>query len=105
MPQGDEALRTVADIIRACIRESDVLGRVGGDEFVVLVEDDPSVTADLVARLRRRHGAAGQTGARPFRLSLSIGAVDWEPGEQVTLQELIERADQRMHDDKRTRRP
>ena len=48
---------------------------------------------------------AGHTGARPFRLSLSIGAGDREPGEQVTLQKHIERADQRMCDDKRTRRP
>jgi len=101
---GDEALRAVADVIRACIRESDVVGRVRGDEFVVLAEDAPEVTADLVARLRRRIERANQKGGRPFRLSLSIGAVDWEPGEQVTLQELIERADQRMYDDKRAGR-
>jgi diguanylate cyclase (GGDEF)-like protein/PAS domain S-box-containing protein len=103
--QGDEALRAVADVIKACVRESDVVGRVGGDEFVVLVEDDPAVTSDLVARLQRRMEHAGQTNTRSFKLSLSIGAVDWEPGEQATLQELIERADQRMHDDKRARRP
>jgi diguanylate cyclase (GGDEF)-like protein len=80
-----------------------VVGRVAGDEFVVLVEDGPAVTADLAARLRRRAERAGE-GGRPGRLSLSIGAIDWEPGEQVTLQELIERADQRMYDDKRARR-
>lgn len=101
---GDEALRAVADVIRACIRESDVAGRVRGDEFVVLAEDAPEVTADLVARLRRRIERANQKGGRPFKLSLSIGAADWEPGEQVTLQELIERADQRRCDDKRAGR-
>ena len=52
--QGDEALRLVADAIRASIRESDVVGRIGGDEFVILAEDDTGVTEDLVARLRRR---------------------------------------------------
>ena len=52
--QGDEALRMVADIIRASIRESDVVGRIGGDEFVILAEDDAGATQDLVARLRRR---------------------------------------------------
>ncbi len=101
--QGDEALRTVADVIRACIRESDVVGRVAGDEFVILVEDGPEVTNDLVARLRRRAERLNGNNGRSFRISLSIGAVDWEPGDQVTLQELLERADQRMHDDKRTR--
>ena len=99
--QGDEALRMVADVIRASIRESDVVGRIGGDEFVILAEDDTGVTDDLVTRLRRRLERANAKPGRPFRLSLSIGAVDWEQGDQATLQELIERADQRMYDDKR----
>ena len=102
--QGDEALRAVADVIRASVRESDVVGRVGGDEFVVLAEDDPDVTRELVTRLLRRLERANDKSGRPFRLSLSIGAVDWEPGEPVTLQELIERAGQRMFDDKREKR-
>jgi diguanylate cyclase (GGDEF)-like protein/PAS domain S-box-containing protein len=102
--QGDEALRMVADVIRASIRESDVVGRMGGDEFVILAEDDTGVTEDLVARLRRRLQRANEKAGRPFRLSLSIGAVDWEQGDQATLQELIERADQRMYDDKRAKR-
>jgi diguanylate cyclase (GGDEF)-like protein/PAS domain S-box-containing protein len=102
--QGDEALRMAADVVRASVRESDVVGRVGGDEFVVLAEDDTGVTQDLVARLRRRLDMANTKAGRPFRLSLSIGSVDWEHGEQATLQELIERADQRMYDDKRARR-
>ena len=102
--QGDEALRMVADVIRASIRESDVVGRIGGDEFVILAEDDSGVTQDLVARLRRRLEHANAQAGRPFRLSLSIGSIDWEQGEQATLQELIERADQRMYDDKRARR-
>ena len=102
--QGDEALRTVADAIRASTRESDVAGRVGGDEFVILVEDEPAVTADLLQRLRRRVERANAKGGRSYQLSLSLGAVDWEPGDRATLQELIERADQRMFDDKRARR-
>ena len=64
----------------------------------------PDVTRELVTRLRRRLERANDKSGRPFRLSLSIGAVDWEPGEQVTLQELIERAGQRMFDDKREKR-
>ena len=62
------------------------------------------MTADLLARLRRRAERASVKGGRTFTLSLSLGAVDWEPGDQATLQELIERADQCMYDDKRARR-
>lgn len=101
---GDETLRAVADVIRASVRDSDVVGRVAGDEFVILVEDEPEVTAAVTARLRRRAALVDGGGARPPRIALDIGAVDWEPGEEVSLQQLVERADQRMHDDKRARR-
>ena len=102
--QGDEALRAVADIMRASIRDSDVVARVGGDEFVVLAEDGPEITGDLMERIERRLAALNRKTGRSFRLELSIGAVDWETDERVTLQELIERADQRMYDVKRAKR-
>lgn len=100
---GDEALRTVAGLIRAAVRESDVTGRVAGDEFVILVEDGPSVTADVAARLVRRAARLREAAGRPFRVSLSVGSADWQPGDEATLQELIDRACRRMHDDKRVR--
>ena len=103
--QGDEALRTVADAIRASIAR---VGR-GGARRRRRVRDPGRGRAGRDPGPRRSACGAASTRAndkagRPFRLSLSIGAVDWEPGEQVTLQELIERADQRMYDDKREKR-
>jgi diguanylate cyclase (GGDEF)-like protein/PAS domain S-box-containing protein len=103
--QGDEALRTVAGVIRASVRESDVVGRVSGDEFVILAEDDAGVRLDLVTRLRRRVERSNEEAGRQLRVSLSIGAVYWDHEERVTLQELVERADQRMYDDRLRRRP
>lgn len=102
--QGDEALRAVADIMRASIRESDVVARIGGDEFVILAEDGPEISSGLLLRLERRVEAFNRKGGHPFRLAISVGAVDWETDERVTLQELIERADQRMYDVKRAKR-
>ncbi len=102
--QGDQALRTIAEVIRASVRESDVVGRVSGDEFVVLAENDSGVTLDLVTRLRRRMERANEKAGHQFAISLSIGAVDWDPGERAGLQELIERAGRRVDDDKRAKR-
>ena len=90
--QGDAALRMVADVIRAGVRESDVAGRVSGDEFAILAADGAGVSRDLVERLRRRVARANEEAGRQFRISLSIGAVDWGHEEQATLQELVERA-------------
>ena len=103
--QGDEALRMVADVDP---REHPRIGR-GRPHRRRRVRHP---RRGRHGRHRRPRGAprAGGSSAptskagRPFRLSLSIGAVDWEHGEQATLQELIERADQRMYDDKRAKR-
>ncbi len=102
--QGDDALRAVADIVQGSTRESDVAGRIGGDEFVILAEDGREITDEIVNRIGRRVAGLNRRSERPFRLSLSIGAVTWEAGEIVTLQELIERADQCMYDAKRAKR-
>jgi diguanylate cyclase (GGDEF)-like protein/PAS domain S-box-containing protein len=101
--QGDEALQVVAGALRASVRESDVVARVGGDEFVVLVEDGPGVTADVAARIRRRVERAGRDG-RPYAVGVSLGATDRRPGDGAGLQELIERAQELRNDDKRAGR-
>lgn len=102
--QGDAVLRQAADIIRGGVRESDVAGRIAGDEFVILVEDDGPVTEGVVRRLRRRAERASDASGRPFPLLLRIGGVTWQPGQPVDLQELIERAEQRACDERRAGR-
>jgi diguanylate cyclase (GGDEF)-like protein/PAS domain S-box-containing protein len=90
--QGDQALRDLADVLTACSRESDVLARAGGDEFVVLVEDDAAAAEALAERIRRRIAAGNAKSQRPYKLEASLGLVFWPAGEAATLQELIERA-------------
>ena len=90
--QGDEALRDLADVLTACIRESDVLARAGGDEFVVLVEDDAAAAEALAERIRRRIAAGNAKSQRPYKLEASLALVFWPAGEAATLQGLIERA-------------
>ena len=102
--EGDQALRDVAVVLRGAIRESDVVARAGGDEFVVLVEDEPQAAEELAQRLRRRIAAADATGERRYRLEVSLGIAFWSPDEKATLQELIDRADQRMHTVKHAKR-
>ena len=96
--EGDKALRSLAGAIRGATRESDVTGRVGGDEFVILADDGPGITGDLLRRLERRLAALNTSSAHSFRLAVSGGAAEWDGDERVTLQQLIERADGHRHD-------
>jgi diguanylate cyclase (GGDEF)-like protein len=102
---GDQLLKEAADVIRETIRVSDLAGRLGGDEFCVLLMGDPELDADrALERMRLIAAAHNQRPGREFHLSLSIGLSAIPPGRSVTLEELIDAADEGMYEDKRGKR-
>jgi diguanylate cyclase (GGDEF)-like protein len=102
---GDAYLVETAEIIRETIRASDLAGRLGGDEFCVLLLGEPDLDAERVVQRMRDTVAQhnGQSGRR-FTVSLSIGLSTLAPGRAVTLEELIDAADEGMYEDKRAKR-
>jgi diguanylate cyclase (GGDEF)-like protein len=96
---GDAVLRRVASVMKADLRDSDVLARMGGDEFVaLLVESGPEATARAVANLRRRLLAA--MAAMDSPVTFSIGVVSFKrPPDSVHA--MVEAADQLMYSVKR----
>ncbi|KAB0682816.1 GGDEF domain-containing protein [Aureimonas leprariae] len=74
---GDQALRLIAGTLRASVRADDIVGRLGGEEFGVLLKGAGMEEAEIVAeRLRARINtlAVGPQSA-PRRLSVSIGGI------------------------------
>ena len=101
---GDALLVEAAQIIRETIRVSDLAGRLGGDEFCVLLIGDPDLDAErVVKRMRDTEAAHNAQPGRQYRISLSIGVSALPPGRSVTLEELMDAADERMYQDKRER--
>jgi diguanylate cyclase (GGDEF)-like protein len=102
---GDQLLKEAAEVIRETIRTSDLAGRLGGDEFCVLLVGDPELHPHrALERLRETTAAHNQRPGRDFLLSLSIGLSAIPPGRSVTLEELIDAADEGMYEDKRRKR-
>jgi diguanylate cyclase (GGDEF)-like protein len=102
--EGDLALIESADILRATFRESDVLARMGGDEFAVLALETSPLAADaLVDRLRRHVADRNSRGHRPYALSFSVGSTRHAAGTPCLLDELLARADGLMYEQKRRR--
>ena len=103
-PAGDGALRDVAGLLREVFRESDVVGRFGGDEFTVLVPHGQAGTEGTVrARIARRFAEFNGTAGRPYQLSLSLGAALSTPAEPRALAELLAAADAALLERKRAR--
>jgi len=103
--EGDAALCDLAEVLRITFRKSDIIGRLGGDEFAVMGFSDGNSPAGLLEnRFNENILAHNASGLRAFTLSASIGADFCCPGEETTLESLLEHADKLMYAQKRTRR-
>ncbi len=94
---GDAALVTVAKTLSGCLRASDVLGRWGGDEFLVILpgitENMLVVTADRCKALVAR--STVPLGGSMVQLTISVGAAMAAPGDSA--ESLLNRADHHLY--------
>ncbi|MFO1418163.1 MAG: diguanylate cyclase [Methylotetracoccus sp.] len=102
---GDRALKDTARIFKSIVRASDIVARMGGDEFAVLAIDMPrGAAAAFQSRLQHSIDAYNQEQKSPFRLSASIGSAYFDPETPSTLDELLASADRAMYEAKRAQR-
>jgi diguanylate cyclase (GGDEF)-like protein len=102
---GDRALIKLADILKASFRRSDIIARMGGDEFAVLAVDSTSDgAAVLVGRLRERIDEFNQSHRDSYQLAVSIGMARHDGEERVRLEDLLTQADAAMYEEKRGKR-
>jgi diguanylate cyclase (GGDEF)-like protein/PAS domain S-box-containing protein len=96
--EGDRALSAAAKILTQTFRGSDVISRIGGDEFAVLVTDtDETLMEKMLLRLYRLINNFNGRKAARYKLAISIGHAFCNPRNPATLDELISQADQRMY--------
>ena len=91
---GDSALQFVADTLRSNIREVDVVGRWGGEEFLILCPDTALDGACLIAEKIRVQIESACVVSK-FRLTASFGVTQFAPGD--TISSLVTRADKAMY--------
>lgn len=94
---GDVALRLIADTIKSSVREIDLVGRFGGEEFSVFMPNlDPSRTAIVADRIRIAISTVAFTpDGQPHRLSVSVGGATFD--RRATFADLYRHADQRLY--------
>ncbi len=96
--EGDLALQTLANICSMCFRRSDVVGRIGGDEFAICtIEAEKDTAKTLINRLQRCVEHHNKKREHTFQLSLSIGAIYYGVDSPCSVEDLLDQADKSMY--------
>jgi len=102
--KGDKALIEVASILKKVFRESDIIARMGGDEFAVLgIVTQKSDLGAFESRLQEQIDIHNAYKNRDYTISLSVGSACSDPEKHYSIDELMSRADQLMYDQKRSK--
>jgi len=99
---GDRLLQEVARRLQQCVREADSVARIGGDEFVLLLEDVEHLASveRVTAKLRQELGRGLCIDGHPLRIIPSIGLAHY-PEDGDRLETLLKHADAAMYREKR----
>ena len=102
-PDGDRALIDIAGILKDTCRESDVVARMGGDEFAILAVDITKENSNaFLNRVKKNINDHNTKATRPYGLSISIGAAyhDFKKPSS-SIHKLLSQADKSMYEQKR----
>jgi diguanylate cyclase (GGDEF)-like protein/PAS domain S-box-containing protein len=98
---GDTILKDVAHILKTTYRESDIVARIGGDEFVVIpVGTSEEDVASILRRLDMNIENYYAKVSRRCKASISVGITSFDPQRPCTIEELLSRADKLMYEQK-----
>jgi len=100
MKEGDRALSRTAELIRSTFRASDIPGRIGGDEFVLLALNADQAADRVIARLKEAFDRYNEHRDHEYELRVSIGYARYPDGTVDTSETLLERAKEMMGGEK-----
>jgi len=99
--EGDQLIIRTAGILKDGFRNSDIIARIGGDEFVIFpVEAEEGNSDVILTRLKNRIDKVNEEIAQKYPISLSIGKSYYDPSIPCSIEELLNRADMSMYEQK-----
>lgn len=100
--EGDRALKAYAEILKASVRKSDLIGRMGGDEFVILSgKSEEQSRSAITERIEKRLNEYNQSNRAEYLLGATIGASSAIQPSELDLEDMIQRADRELYQWKR----
>jgi diguanylate cyclase (GGDEF)-like protein len=99
--EGDNLLKTAAQILNDNIRDTDAVARFGGDEFLIIFNDCDLEEAKVIwERVEKAIDDWNKNTEKPYRISLSRGFAQKTREDNLSLDDLVNKADERMYEKK-----
>ncbi len=103
--EGDIALIETTNILKKTFRESDIVSRIGGDEFVVIpIGTTGDNIKGIIRRLQQNIADENAKKNRGYDISLSVGTAYYDPASPCSIDELLAQGDKLMYENKRCKR-
>jgi diguanylate cyclase (GGDEF)-like protein len=101
---GDAMIVDAARLLKRSFRNSDFVARLGGDEFIVFVASRFKDADSIQARLQTNITSFNQQQNRSYQLSMSMGIERYAPESNMSIEQLVTKADELMYAHKRLKR-
>jgi diguanylate cyclase (GGDEF)-like protein len=99
---GDEVLQEIAALLRTEVRESDIVVRYGGDEFLVILLETDGETDTVKRRIVQKVTLHNKKKRRVnFPVTISVGSAQWDSQGPHSVDEILNKADRLMYEDKK----
>jgi diguanylate cyclase (GGDEF)-like protein/PAS domain S-box-containing protein len=103
--EGDKALIETATVFKETFRASDIIARLGGDEYAALAIEITETNSEIITgRLQSLIDTQNNQENRRYRLSISVGCSYYDPENPCSIDELISRADKLMYEQKKNKK-
>lgn len=100
--EGDMMILETANILRGTFRQSDTIARIGGDEFVIILNGAKEADVEILAsRLQKNLDDSNERMNHSNQLSMSIGIAFYNPENPASIDELLSQADKSMYEQKK----
>lgn len=100
--EGDYAIVTAANVIKNSLRNSDVVARIGGDEFAAFaICDDREIVAQLPERIKGIAEAHNNASTKPYNVTISVGIYELVCSPELNIQQFMDYADSALYEDKK----
>lgn len=99
--EGDHAIKTTIELIKSILRKADIIARVGGDEFIIVLNCQSVDTLEqLIERIKAKLTAYNKKADKQYHLECSFGADIFSP-KDISIEQFIHKIDALMYNDKK----